>query len=125
MRKAFGKGASETQTLRVPPRLRTDPPERENTQAYTLHTFHLSRVCHGEVKRVRTSGVFIFTPRAARQVLFGMNVSTYMGTPSNPVTMVAQMGALMDGANYPARTDLSVPSSKIEVEVVNTGYRKM
>ena len=47
------------------------------------------------------------------------------GHPSNPVTMVAQMGALMDGANYPARTDLSVPSSKIEVEVVNTGYRKM
>jgi len=39
--------------------------------------------------------------------------------------MVAQMGALMDGANYPARTDLSVPSSKIEVDVVNTGYRKM
>jgi len=56
--------------------------------------------------------------------LLGMNVSTYMGDPSNPVTMVAQMGTLMDGATYTARTELSLPSNNLEVDVTNTGYRK-
>jgi hypothetical protein len=32
---------------------------------------------------------------------------------------------LADGATYTARTELDVPSLKIEVDVVNTGYRKM
>ena len=54
-----------------------------------------------------------------------LNVSTYLGSPSTPVTMVAQMGTLMDGSTYTARTELSLPSSNLEVDVTNTGYRKM
>jgi hypothetical protein len=54
-----------------------------------------------------------------------LDLSTYMGDPSNPVTMVSQMGQLMDGATYTARTELQVPSKNIEVDVVNTGYRPM
>ncbi len=56
--------------------------------------------------------------------LLGMNVSTYLGNPSNPVTMVSQMGTLIDGATYTARTELSLPSSNLVVDVTNTGYRK-
>jgi hypothetical protein len=57
--------------------------------------------------------------------LLGVNVSSYMGDPSKPVTMVSQMGTLTDGATYTARTELQVPSMNIEVDIVNTGYRKM
>jgi hypothetical protein len=57
--------------------------------------------------------------------LLGMSVNTYMGDPSNPVQMISQMGTLIDGATYTARTELNVPSSNIVVDVVNTGYRKM
>jgi hypothetical protein len=57
--------------------------------------------------------------------LLAVAVSTYMGDPSKPVSMASQMGTLMDGATYTARTELEVPSLNIEVDVVNTGYRKM
>jgi hypothetical protein len=57
--------------------------------------------------------------------LLGIGVSTYMGDPSNPVSMVSQMGTLVDGATYTARTELQVPSSNMVVDIVNTGYRKM
>lgn len=56
--------------------------------------------------------------------LLGVNVSSYLGSPSTPVTMVAQMGTLMDGATYTARSELSLPSSNLEVDITNTGYRK-
>ena len=69
--------------------------------------------------------VFSITLNIQTNRLLGMSVSTYMGTPSTPVSMVAQMGTLMDGATYTARTELSLPSSNLEVDVVNTGYRKM
>ena len=35
------------------------------------------------------------------------------------------MGTLMDGATYNARTELSLASSNIVVDVIDTGYRKM
>ena len=57
--------------------------------------------------------------------LLGVAVNTYLGDPSSPVTMASQMGTLMDGATYTARTELQLPSKNIEVDVVNTGYRKM
>jgi hypothetical protein len=69
--------------------------------------------------------VFSITLNLQTNKLLGMSVSTYMGDPSKPVNMVAQMGTLMDGATYTARTELEVPSLNIEVDVVNTGYRKM
>jgi hypothetical protein len=56
--------------------------------------------------------------------LLGVAVNTYMGDPSSPVSMASQMGTLMDGATYTARTELELPSKNIEVDIVNTGYRK-
>jgi|WetSurMetagenome_2_1015567.scaffolds.fasta_scaffold55081_2 hypothetical protein len=69
--------------------------------------------------------VFSITLNVQTNKLLGMSVSTYLGDPSKPVSMVAQMGTLMDGATYTARTELEVPALNIEVDVVNTGYRKM
>ncbi len=39
--------------------------------------------------------------------------------------MASQMGTLTDGATYTARTELMLPSSNLEVDIVNTGYRKL
>jgi hypothetical protein len=69
--------------------------------------------------------VFSITLNIQTNRLLDMGVSTYLGDPSKPVKMVAQMGTLVDGATYTARTELDVPSLNIEVDIVNTGYRKM
>jgi hypothetical protein len=57
--------------------------------------------------------------------LLAISVASYLGTPSKPVTMNATMGNLADGTTYTARTQLSLPSEKLEVNVANSGYRKM
>jgi hypothetical protein len=57
--------------------------------------------------------------------LTGLNVATYLGDPSKPVTMNATMKALMDGTTYTASTQLSIPAEKLDVNVANSGYRKM
>ncbi len=54
-----------------------------------------------------------------------MGVTSYLGDPSKPVNMASQMGTLTDGATYTARTELILPSSNLEVDIVNTGYRKL
>src|SRR5512137_441698 len=57
--------------------------------------------------------------------LMAISVASYLGTPSTPVTMNATMGNLADGTTYTASTQLSLPSEKLEVNVTNSGYRKM
>ena len=57
--------------------------------------------------------------------LMAISVASYLGTPSKPVTMNATMGSLADGTTYTASTQLSLPSEKLEVNVANSGYRKM
>ena len=60
-----------------------------------------------------------------RTASWAISVATYLGTPSKPVTMNATMGSLVDGTTYTASTQLSLPSEKLEVNVANSGYRKM
>jgi hypothetical protein len=69
--------------------------------------------------------VFSVTLNLQTNRLLDMGVSTYLGDPSKPVKMAAQMGTLVDGATYTARTELDVPSLNMEVDIVNSGYRKM
>ncbi len=57
--------------------------------------------------------------------LLGFNVSSYLGQPSSPVTMDAQLGSLNDGTTYPANINLTAKSAGISVAITNTGYRKM
>ncbi len=57
--------------------------------------------------------------------LQGIDVATYLGSPSKPVTMMTTMGALQDGTTYTASTALSLPAEQLTVNVSNSGYRKM
>ncbi len=57
--------------------------------------------------------------------LLGFNVSSYLGQPSSPVTMDAQLGSLNDGTTYPANINLAAKSAGISVAITNSGYRKM
>jgi hypothetical protein len=56
--------------------------------------------------------------------LLGMQVSSYMGTPDDPVTMNATMGVLPDGTIYTAKTVLEAAAKEMKVTVDNTGYRR-
>ena len=92
----------------------------------TVDMLQPGQVVRLNFKNYRLPGdVFSITLNIQTNKLLGMGVTTYLGDPSKPVSMVAQMGTLMDGATYTARTELEVPSLNIEVDVVNTGYRKM
>ena len=77
-------------------------------------------------KNYKVAGdVFSITMNIQTNKLRAMSVSSYMGDQSQPVQMEAQMGTLIDGTTYTARTELSVPSSSMVVDVTNTGYRKL
>ena len=92
----------------------------------TLDMLQPGQVVRLNFKNYKMPGdVFSITLNIQTNRLLGIGVATYMGDPSNPVNMQAQMGTLTDGATYTARTELQVPSANIEVDVVNTGYRKM
>jgi hypothetical protein len=97
-----------------------------NSGNVTVDVLQPGQVVRLNFKNYKLPGdVFSITLDIQTNRLLGMSVSTYMGDPSKPVNMVAQMGTLMDGATYTARTELQVPSANIEVDIVNTGYRKM
>jgi hypothetical protein len=97
-----------------------------NSGNVTVDMLQPGQVVRLNFKNYKLPGdVFSITLDIQTNRLLGMGVSTYMGDPSKPVNMVSQMGTLMDGATYTARTELQVPSANIEVDIVNTGYRKM
>lgn len=52
-------------------------------------------------------------------------VTTYLGTPKDPVTLDIQLGVLNDGTIYATGVTLDAPAKKIQVTVANTGYRPM
>lgn len=54
-----------------------------------------------------------------------MSVSTYVDDPSDAITLHVSMGHLNDGTTYPATSTLNAVSKNLEVEVINSGYRKM
>ncbi len=57
--------------------------------------------------------------------LAALDVSTYLGKPSSPVTLNGKFATLSDGTVYPANLTLGLPSEKLSVTVANTGYRPM
>jgi hypothetical protein len=56
--------------------------------------------------------------------LLGMQVSSYLDTPQDAVTLNVTMGVLPDGTIYTAQTVLNAPTKKMTVTVENTGYRR-
>jgi hypothetical protein len=61
----------------------------------------------------------------ATNSLLGLAVSSYMGSPEEPVGLDVRMASLPDGTGYPARIVLDVKAQKLSVTVENSGYRKV
>lgn len=57
--------------------------------------------------------------------LLGIQVSTYIGTPKDPVSLTLGLAAFPDGTIYPARVTLDAKAKKVIVDVENSGYRKL
>jgi hypothetical protein len=57
--------------------------------------------------------------------LLALTVSSYLGSPEDPVGLDVQMGSLEDGAGYPARITLDAQAQKLKVTIENSGYRPM
>jgi hypothetical protein len=57
--------------------------------------------------------------------LLGLAVSSYLGSPEDPVGLDVQMGSLQDGTGYPARITLDTQAQKLSVTIENSGYRKV
>jgi hypothetical protein len=55
--------------------------------------------------------------------LAGIQVTTYLDKPSNPVDLKVTMGTLADGTVYSASTQLEVKAEKVAVNIANTGYK--
>ena len=56
--------------------------------------------------------------------LLGINVATYLGQPSKPVTLDVRMGSLADGTTYAENIQLVAQADSLAVNVTNSGYRK-
>jgi hypothetical protein len=57
--------------------------------------------------------------------LLGIQVSTYVDTPKDPVGLTLTLATFPDGTSYPARINLDVKAKQIVVTVENSGYRKV
>ena len=55
--------------------------------------------------------------------LLGLNVSSYVEKPDEPVTLAVQMATLPDGALYAAKTTLDAQAKNIQVVISNSGHR--
>jgi hypothetical protein len=54
-----------------------------------------------------------------------VDVSSYLETPAEAVTLSVQMQSLPDGTDYPGAIALAVPSSNVEVRIANSNYQKL
>jgi len=54
-----------------------------------------------------------------------VDVSTWLDSPSKPVTLVVQFATLPDGTDHPANITLSLPSSNLEIAIANSNYQRV
>jgi hypothetical protein len=54
-----------------------------------------------------------------------VDVSSYLETPAEAVTLNVEMQSLPDGTDYPGAIALAVPSSNVEVRIANSNYQKL
>ena len=57
--------------------------------------------------------------------LLGLNVSSYVEKPDEPVTLAVQMATLPDGALYAGKTTLDAKAKNIQVVITNSGHKPM
>ena len=60
----------------------------------------------------------------ATNKLLGIGVNSYLDTTKDAVTLAVPLGSLPDGTGYASKTVLNAAAKDLEVDVVNTGYRK-
>jgi hypothetical protein len=54
-----------------------------------------------------------------------IDVTTWLDKPDNPVIFKVTMQALPDGTSYPGAVTLSIPDSKIDVQITKSNYQKV
>ena len=54
-----------------------------------------------------------------------IQVDTWLDSPDKAVIVKVTMQALPDGTSYPGQVALSIPSSKIEVQITKSNYQKV
>jgi hypothetical protein len=57
--------------------------------------------------------------------LLGANISTYLNTPKDALTLTVSFGTLPDGTSYPAQIILDMPAKNLRVTIQNSGYRPL
>jgi len=57
--------------------------------------------------------------------LLGLKVSTFLGSPQDPVGLDVRFATLNDGTGYPGVVLLDASAKQVHVAVQNTGYRKV
>ncbi len=57
--------------------------------------------------------------------LLGLKVSSFLGSPQDPVGLDVRFATLNDGTGYPGLVQLDASAKQIHVAVQNTGYRKV
>jgi len=60
----------------------------------------------------------------ANNIVSGLGVSTYLDSPTDVVTLSADMGQLNDGTIYTSSVTLNAAAKNLTVTVQNSGYRK-
>jgi hypothetical protein len=57
--------------------------------------------------------------------VMGLKVSTYLETPKDAVTLDVGFATLPDSTSYPAQVKLNAKEKSVDVNVTNTGHRKV
>ncbi len=61
----------------------------------------------------------------AKNQVSALDVTSYIGQPSSPVSFSSAFGNLLDGTVYTASSTLTLPADKVSVQIANTGYRPL
>ena len=99
-------------------------------QGYGSGNFGVNMIRPGQLVRLefndylKPGDQLSFDIEVASNRLIGIQVSSYMDSPDDPVSAVINMGLLPDGIIHTAKTTLNAPSEDAVVTIENSGYRQ-
>jgi hypothetical protein len=74
---------------------------------------------------VKAGDALMLTFDTAVKSLRGIDVSTWLDKPDNPVLLKVTMEALPDGTSHPGVVTMSIPDSKLDVRITKSNYQKL
>jgi hypothetical protein len=107
------------------------PPEPDKMQAVmTAGNASLSQAGPGFVALkfpgyAKPGDALTLTFESTLKTLRQVQVDTWLDSPDKAVIVKVTMQALPDGTSYPGGVVLSIPSSKIEVQITKSNYQKL